>query len=464
MNPQAPGEPPSAARWPAAGKASWRVLLALFALALALRLAAVAVVGPPRSIATYSESGLVARNLVEGRGYTYDFYGLRPDQPLRAFMPPLFTGLVALCLRFTAQPSLALALVQAVLVSLACAAVYPTALWLSARRSVALLAALGTACYPVFILIPTIPASSALYTTALAGSVALTVAAGRRPAPGPAIAAGALWGVLALGRPAMLGFLPLAALWLWWVRTSPRRWAQTSALLAAAAILVVLPWAVRNARIFGRFPVLDTHGGMTFWNGNNPFTTGSGHDVYSEKADRFLGRAHDPATPAIVTLQPYPLPADIQARVADMDELALDARLYRAGLEYIAQQPGDWLALAARKFIAFWWFRPNLGAAYEETWTRYYRPVYALLVLVAAAGVVLSARQWRRYSLLYLLFAYYAAIHVAFEVLTRYRWEIEPFFFIFAALALVTACDAYRSSRRARRQRIEVTGDQIALR
>jgi hypothetical protein len=440
------------------------MLLAVFILALALRLAAVAVVGPPQSIVNYSESGIVARNVVEGRGYTYDFYGLRPDHPLRAFMPPLFVGLVALCLRFSAQPPLALALVQAVLSSLACPAIYLTALWLSGKRSVALLAALGTACYPVFILMPTIPASSVLYMTALTWSVALTIAAARRPAWGWAAAAGALWGVLALGRPAMLAFLPLVALWLWWVRASTRRWAQTSVLLGAVAVLVVLPWAERNAQVLGRFPVLDTHGGMTFWNGNNSFTTGSGHDVYSEKADLFLGREHDPKTAAIVTLQPYPLPAGIQAQVAEMDEIDLDAQLYRAGLDYIFRNPGSWLALAGRKLIAFWWFRPNLGAAYEETWTRYYRPVYGLLVLLTAAGLAVSARQWRRYGLLYLLFVYYAAIHVAFEVLTRYRWEIEPFFFIFAALAAVAAFQAYQTSRPAKRQTIEVTSDQTVIR
>jgi hypothetical protein len=456
---------------PSSESASWRAVLVVFSLALVLRLAAIALIGPNPSITTYSESGIVAKNIAEGRGYTYDFYGLRPDQPLRAFMPPLFVGLIVLCLRFASQPPLALALAHAFLSSLTCVAIYLTALWLSGRRRVALLAALGTACYPVFILMPTIPASMVVYMSALVWAVAATVALAMRQSRSPeplagwawAVAAGALWGVLALGRPAVLGFLPLAVLWLWWNRASTGKWARNSALLGVTAILVVLPWAIRNAGVLGRFPVLDTHGGMTFWNGNNSFTTGSGHDVYSEKADVFLGRQHDPKKPAIVVLQPYPLPADIQAQVATMDEIELDHRLYRAGLSYIIQHPRDWMTLAARKFTAFWWFRPNLGAAYEESWTRYYRPIYVVLVLLSAVGLGISVRQWRRYSLLYLLFVYYTAIHVAFEVLTRYRWEIEPFFFIFASLALVTALDAYQSSRRATQQTTEVTSDPTAI-
>jgi hypothetical protein len=452
------------AGWSSFLRSSLLAISAVFFLALLLRLAAIAVIGPNSAITTYSESGIVAANIVEGRGYTYDFYGLRPDQPLRAFMPPLFVGLIVLCLRFAQDPPLALAVAQALLSSLACVAIYLTALWLSRRRSVALLAALGTVFYPVSILMPTIPASMIAYMTVLVWAVAVTIALVIRRSWGWAVAAGALWGLLALGRPAALGFLPLTALWLWWNRNSRGKWARNSVLLVAAALVVVLPWAIRNGHVFGRFPIVDTHGGMTFWNGNNSFTTGSGHDVYSNKADVFLGHPHDPQKPMIVTLQPYPLPADIQARVATMDEIELDRRLYRAGLSFIVQHPGDWLALVASKSAAFWWFRSNLGAAYEESWTRYYRPIYGLLVLLSVAGLVLSARRWRPYSLLYLLFMYYAAINIAFEVLTRYRWEIEPFFFIFASLALVTAFHAYRRSRRAGQSITEVTSDPIAIR
>jgi hypothetical protein len=73
-------------------------LLGICLLALVLRLAAIDVVGPESDIAGYSESGIIARNVVEGRGYTFDFYGLRPAHPLRAFMPPLYVGLVYLAL------------------------------------------------------------------------------------------------------------------------------------------------------------------------------------------------------------------------------------------------------------------------------------------------------------------------------------------------------------------------------
>lgn len=413
-------------------------LVGIFALALLLRLTAIALVGPHPNIIGYSESGLTAANLAQGRDYTYDFFGLRQATPLRAFMPPLYVGLIYLCLELSANPPLALALVQTLLSALSCLAIYWLAAELSRRRTLALLAAFGTACYPVLILMVTVPASLTLHLAVSAWALAFTAPLARRPSPGYALAAGVLWGVMGLGRPAMLAFLPFIMLWLALNRDSSSRWLRNGLAMSAAAALIVLPWMIRNYTVLGRFPTMATNGGFVFWNGNNPFTTGSGHDVYTERANRFLGRPYDAALPAVMQWQPYPLPADIQRQVATLSETELDRRLLQAGLDFMHQEPAVWLALLGRKAVAFWWFRENLGAAYEGSWTRFYRPLYILTVILTVVGLALSLRRWRRYSLLYLLFGFVAVTYIGFQVLTRYRWEIEPFFLIFAALAMVT--------------------------
>jgi 4-amino-4-deoxy-L-arabinose transferase-like glycosyltransferase len=427
------------------GRYSWlsslAIVVAISALALGLRLAAVQFIGPDPDITTYSESGVIAKNLVDGRGYTFDFYGLRPNQPLRSFIPPLYVGLVYACLRWTARPAMALALTQAVLSSLACAAVYMIALAVSRKRTAAVLAALATACYPVLIVEVNVPQSLILHAAILLWAVAVSLLLPGRPRWGWAVLAGVLWGLLALGRPALLGFMPFLVLWLWLNRADWRSWLKTSALLATAVILVVLPWTIRNYQIQGQVVMIATNGGFNFWNGNNPFTTGSGHIVYSEQVDQFLGRPHDPTQPAIIQIYPYPLPADILTGVATVSELTLDRQLYRAGLDFIRQHPRDWITLLGQKLVSFWWFRPGVGSAYEASWTPYYKLMYALLLVVFAAGLAISSKHRRRYSLLYLLFAYYTATNVAFHVLTRFRWEIEPLFLVFAAVCVSVAAE-----------------------
>jgi len=417
-------------------------------LALALRLVAIAVVGPDPSITGYSESGIIAKNLVDGRGYTYDFYGLRADQPLQSFIPPLYVALVYAVLRWTVSSVMALAVAQAVLSSLVCGAIYIVALELSRKQSVALLAALAAACYPVLIIMVNVPHSLITHTAILTWALAITVLLPRQPGWGWAAAGGVLWGLLALGRPALLAFMPFVVLWLWLNRSSRYGWLKSSAVIAVAVILVILPWAIRNYRIHGQFVPIATNGGFNFWNGNNPFTTGSGHDVYTEQVDQFLGRSHDPQQPVIVQMQPYPMPVDIQANVATVSEVVLDRQLYRAGLDFIREQPREWIALMGQKLVSFWWFRPHLGASYEASWTPYYKLMYEVLMILFVVGLALSLRHWRRYSLLYMLFVYYTVTNVAFHVLTRFRWEIEPLFLIFVALCVVTAVEDLLPGRR----------------
>jgi 4-amino-4-deoxy-L-arabinose transferase-like glycosyltransferase len=409
---------------------------------------ALAVVGVSSNAPNYwSESGTVAQNLISGWGYTFNFYGLREAQPLRSFMPPLFIWLLYACLHFSTQPALALAAVHAVLSSLTAVAIFLLAAQLSGRKSVALLSGLAAAGYPVMVLMITIPISLTLHLAVLAWALVFTALLAPRPNWLLALVTGATWGVLALGRPAIVAFLPLVLLWLWWNHRTRQDWLKSCGLLLLATILVLLPWTVRNFLIQGRLVLVSTNSGYTFWNGNNPFSTGTANSVYTEKLDEYLGRPHDPAQPSVVqNLHPYPVPLELQAEVATISEVDLDRRQFQAGLAFIRQQPKEWLALMGQKAVGFLWFRRGIGALYDATWTAYYRPLYVILLILTIAGLAISTRRWRQYSLLYLLFVFYTAIHVFYNVQTRFRWEIEPFFLIFAALCLVEVYDRVSSA------------------
>ena len=437
---------------PYPGRSLALIGMAVFALALILRIAAIAIFGVNPNGPTYwSESGVVAQNLLSGLGFTYDFYGLRTAQPLQSFMPPLFIWLLYACQRFSTQPALTLTLIQAGLSSLTAVAIFLLAAQLSGRRAVALLSGLAAAGYPVMVLMITMPISLTLHLAVLAWALVFTALLAQKPKWPLAVAAGVFWGVLALGRPAIVAFLPLVLLWLWWNRRTRQDWLKSCSLILVAATLVLLPWTVRNYRIHGRLILVSTNSGATFWNGNSPFSTGTGHLVDTEKVDEYLGRPHDPSQPPVVQMHPYPLPPDLQVQVATISEIELGRRQFQAGLAFIRQQPKAWLALMAQKAVGFLWFRRDIGALYDASWTTYYKPLYAALLILTVAGLAISARYWRRYSLLYLLFVFYTAIHVAYNVQTRYRWEIEPFFLIFAALCVVEVFDRLSTARKRRK-------------
>ncbi len=428
-------------------KTLW-LLGGIFVLALAVRGAAVLVLGV-QDLFTASESGQIAANLIAGKGFTFDFYGLRPAQPLIAFLPPLFPLLIATCQRLFGDTALALGLLQALLASLTAVMLYVIGSRLSGSELTGLLAAAMGALYPVFVLMTTSPASYTVDAFVLALVLVSLVLLRDDMTVASAANAGLAFGVALLARPMLVVVAPLAIAWLWLAAPRLRgRLPRVAAVLMGCALLVMLPWTIRNYAPEHEPVFVATNGGFNFWQGNNSFTTGSGLEVRSADVDAFLGRPHDPDAPAVfASLAPYPLPREIQAQVSAIDETRLDRMLYGAGLAFVRDNPGRWLQLALVKLQAFWGFRANIGVAYRAAWTPYYKLLYVGVLCLALPGIWLSLRRWRSYALLYLLFAYYTGFYVIFQVLTRYRWEIEPYLLIFAAVTVEYVALAVRERR-----------------
>jgi 4-amino-4-deoxy-L-arabinose transferase-like glycosyltransferase len=82
--------------------------------------------------------------------------------------------------------------------------------------------------------------------------------------------AGMLLGLAALTRATALGFVPLAALWLFFsVKGRARRGSiLAAATMLAACVLMLVPWAVRNYRAYGQFVLVDTTSGYNLWLGS----------------------------------------------------------------------------------------------------------------------------------------------------------------------------------------------------
>lgn len=392
------------------------------------------------------EPGRTAVNLAAGRGYTFDFYGTRPDTPLQAFLPPLHPWLIALALQ-SRKPALAYGLVQALLGTLTVWLLYRLATGMAGRR-VGLLTGWGASLYPPHLLLVGQPHSTVLTACCLVAVLLASWRLLKQPGVGQALVTGGLVGVSTLGRPQAMLLAPIIVGWLWLNGVQSRQLWRPAVVLMAAVVAVILPWSIRNTLILGQPTFISTNAGVTFWNGNNPFTTGSAHDVFADRLAAYRGVERDPGLPDVYQHpEPYPFPPEIEAQMQTISERELDRAAFQAGLDYIRQYPLDWLELEGRKLMSFWWFRPNLGAnpIYKDHWTVLYQIQYPLLLMPALAGIVLSARgtvnstaSWRRFALLYAVLILYTLTHVAFNVLTRYRWEIELLLILFASLVVDT--------------------------
>ena len=160
----------------------------------------------------------------------------------------------------------------------------------------------------------------------------------------------------------MLLFLPLTALWF----VHRRQWSLALAFCVAAAVIVA-PWTLRNARTYGRFVLVASEGGVTFWTGNHPLARGEGDLAANPELKR----------------------AEIAFRAArpGLSAEALEPLYYREAIGYILEHPGWWITLLAKK--AFYTFVP-IGPSYTLHSTRYLLASvipYALLAPLALVGL-----------------------------------------------------------------------------
>ena len=230
-------------------------------------------------------------------------------------------------------------------------------------------AAWVAAIYPPLVWIPAYVLSETLYSVlAIATTLALQNAAERREAQSLSFSAGLLCGVSILVRPAMLLFVPLAATWLI-VRKANR---QLLFFLLGAAT-VVAPWAVRNVLKYERLVLVASEGGVTFWTGNHPLSSGEGDLAANpdlKQAELDFRRSH----PGLTAEELEPL-------------------YYRDALRHIVENPIWWAGLLARK--AFFTVVPA-GPSYAVHSPRYRWASVVSYLLLLPFGIAGAAMLWRR--------------------------------------------------------------------
>ena len=232
------------------------------------------------------------------------------------------------------------------------------------------------AVYPPLVWIPAYVFSESLFMPLALGSVMLLDAARQRadaersPRGGGALtlAAGLVAGAAILVRPGMVFFLPIAALWF----VGRRRWSLAVAL-CVSAMAVVVPWTLRNAKEYGRFVLVATEGGVTFWTGNHPLARGEG-DLAANPSIKQAEIAFRQSHPGLTAAELEPL-------------------YYRDALAHISRDPGWWVTLVVKK--GFYTFVP-VGPSYALHSTRYWLASVIPYLLLAPLAVIGVFRLLRR--------------------------------------------------------------------
>jgi hypothetical protein len=422
----------------------WLAVAVVIGLALRLAFSLVYWVGQPLT-RDEREYLSLARGLAAGRGFVYDAVVL--DSPVQPFgrSPgyPAFLAMVGGGHGVTTSVPAAVKVAQSVVGAIGVLLIGIIAGRVAGGRA-GVAAAFVAAVYPPLVWLPSYAFSEALFWPVGLVVILLIDRLARRPSIAHALIAGLVIGAGILIRGALMLVVPLVMLWLV-VRTGRARGAVSGRprgaadlvsgralgpaptsfvggliaafVLAVGVALVLVPWGLRNYVRDGRFVLVASEGGVTFWTGNNALARGEG-DMAANPDIKRASQALHAAHPTLTEDQMEPI-------------------YYQEAFAWIRTHPADWLRLEARKL--FYLVVPN-GPSYTLHSSRYRVASvvsYGLLLPLAIAGLVIGGRRWSAMPGTWLMLAAAIAMCLVFFPQERFRLPvIDPVLILFAGAAV----------------------------
>jgi hypothetical protein len=412
--------------WLQARPATW--LWAVLTVAFIARAVVAAVVTDfDPATANLWEYGVIARATIEhGHGQMVapiTMVSSHPADPTfvypTAYMPPLVVWIwMGLFLLFGVT-KLALVMMTAINVVMGVGIVYYSirVAWaLFGSEVIAFLVGMIMALHPVFVASVASFEAVNVYILPLLIVFDLTLSA-RRQTYAISVLVGVLAGLAALARTeyvVLMGAVILGSL------MAHKQWKMT-AVAAVAAFLVVAPWTARNYAVFHRFIPISNYMGYCLSVAYNPEANGDGKSVDLSNA---VGRLNGPELNALPLNRNY--------------ENARDKVLYNAAIDYMKSHPlRSFVVLPIYRAALFWTYDVYHPVTHELLYQLQFWPlfVFSIVGLVMAARNGYFARPDHRTVLI--LFAFETLVMMAYTVYPRYRMNVEPFLYAYAAVGAV---------------------------
>jgi 4-amino-4-deoxy-L-arabinose transferase-like glycosyltransferase len=397
-----------------------RAGLAVFALALAARLAAVAGAGFSTPRFADAPAYLHAARVLSDTGQ----YPFRTD-PYYVRPPGYSAFLTVVTLGHPERIALA-KIANATLGALSAWLLAALAARLFRRRVVALAAGFGAALDPSLILVSSDVQSEPLFLLLLLAGGFLLLVCVDRPSSNYGVLSGILLGLACLTRPSALAMTPLLLAPL----ADRRHPLRARAHLAASAVLGLAfglgPWVLRNAVVYRDFILVSDVGGLNTYLGNGE-PMRRFFDLRSREEYERWAADTDRATRArVAQLEAAGVTTPAGISRALMKETLADAAAHPAAhAELLLRKAWDWLRPYPNPL--FW---PRLVVCGVGA-------VYALLYVLAARGLLRAPRRGvSAFALAVLLLS--MAAHVASVVSWRYRvpyWD--PILILYGAFGVL---------------------------
>jgi hypothetical protein len=294
-----------------------------------------------------------------------------------------------------------------------------------------LVAAALAAGYAYFVLYAATIMTETFYIVALLWSMEIGLRVGerlraKRPVPlALSLELGLSLVLATLLRQSILPWLPLFFLWMLWQYPDRRRWWKAIGPLVIAGLVLVLgilPWTIRNYRVYDQFLLLNSNTGYALYSSQHPLQGVRFQDFFVA-----------------------PLPKDLKGT----NEAQWDRELFRIGLQFIRDDPLRYLRLCGSRIRAYFEFWPAPDTTLLHSIGRVISYGLLLPFMLYGLYLCLRGRQGSLYrsglNLLYLFALFYPLVHILTWAMVRYRLPVDALGLIFASRALE---DLYVRGRR----------------
>lgn len=405
----------------------WRegtFLLVVYLVALAPRLAFVLVAGHSPPGVDEVEYDLIARNLIDGRGFCW--YNYLPT----SFRPPGYPWFLAGVYWLLGANVFRARMVQAFLT-----AGHALLTYLVCKKAfnakAARLSAVFVALYIPLILYTVGLMTENLFIPLILLAFYLLLKTRENRPRLFSVLSGLVLGASILVRPSLTFFVPVLFLWFYFPKKDWKKAATNFSIIAVIIVIMVTPWCVRNYRVTEQFVYLDTRTGYNLYIG------------YHEEADGSFSM--DAATEMA-----YMLMDSVRSGEGTSDVLMHNWGKEQA-FDFIKAHPWRAIGLVPFKFMHFWGLEQRLIIfAYSYNYIGNVPPVLLILILIAlitpfaflvtfaVVGASFAEPRVKGLWLVVLLIAYNAALHSVVFGEARLHFPLVPFIAMLAGYGLVS--------------------------
>ncbi|MFH1541431.1 MAG: glycosyltransferase family 39 protein [Elusimicrobiota bacterium] len=383
---------------------------------------------PQEKILTNDQIGYdaIAYNLITGNGFS-----IKPHIPT-PIRPPVYPFFLSLIYFIFGHSYIMVRVFQAILDALTCVILYYLAKEIFDER-IANLSAWLIAFYPVLIVYTGLLLSETLFTFLFIVSIFLFIKWFQKTKIVYFIGCGIFLGFATLTRPVtiLFPFVVLLSIIIIGRKNYLQRFIQWFIFLIAF-ILIVLPWSIRNYRLFETIePCSIGIGGGLFIAGN----MASGL-TYNESFEKILKLSENYPEQEIF----------ISKRSPDIER---EKKCKQEGIKLIRANFKNYILLLIKRLPRFWWTSHSSIFGVDKSISEYLSEknyfyifirsglllLHGIFLILAFGGIVLSRKNWQNSVILILILIYFTG-HITFETGPRYQLPTMPYLFIFTSVCI----------------------------